>query len=279
VREAAAATDYRELQKLVEAKKWKQAEAALQAFKKAHETTRLFASKSSELTLATTRIDENTRLEKGLIGWWKLDEMKGEFASDSSGNKNHGKLEKGAAWTRGKLDGGVLFDGLDDYLEIPTSETFNLNGALTVAAWYRHDGKSNADYGRIVGKAWPDAAAPFLVWALHLDLAGQKAVFALTQSDKTATAVAAQQRLPAGQWCHVAGVFDPAGPKIIIYINGVKDGEKATKLADVAVQNTPIRMGDDAVMNQRAKGAIDDVRIYNRALTETEIQALANGRK
>jgi len=88
-----------------------------------------------------------------------------------------------------------------------------------------------------------------------------------------------QTRLQAGQWYYLAGVFDPAGPRITIYINGVKEGELALKLGDVVSRNTPIRIGDDATMKQRVKGAIDDVRIYNRVLLEADIQALGASRK
>ncbi|HYF52185.1 MAG TPA: hypothetical protein VEJ63_22450, partial [Planctomycetota bacterium] len=109
-RESAAAAEWRELQKLVDTKKWKNAESALQSFKKSFEGTKFAALRAHDIKTAAAKIEENARLERGLVGWWKLDEAKGEIAADSSGHKNHGKLEKGALWIKGKLDAAVQFD-------------------------------------------------------------------------------------------------------------------------------------------------------------------------
>jgi hypothetical protein len=78
----------------------------------------------------------------------------------------------------------------------------------------------------------------------------------------------------AGQWRHVVGVSDPASTRVAIYVDGVKDAELTVTVPSIAAFPTPFRIGDDAVTGKKVKGVIDDVRIYNRALSVAEVQAL-----
>ena len=70
-------------------------------------------------------------------GHWKLDEGSGTTAYDSSGNGNHGTLTNGPSWTSGKIGGAVSFDGADDYVQVPDSNTLDLANALTLAMWIK----------------------------------------------------------------------------------------------------------------------------------------------
>ncbi|HYF51869.1 MAG TPA: LamG domain-containing protein, partial [Planctomycetota bacterium] len=161
----------------------------------------------------------------------------------------------------------------------PASDSFSIAGALSLSGWCRYDGKAT-EFPRIISRACPAGETPGYGWGLCLDKSEpQHFSFYLTHPDGTGLTLTGQTKIQPSQWYHVAGVFDPAGPKLLLYVNGVKEGEMAAKAAELNVRRMPLRIGDDAGTNSRLKGAIDEVRVYNRVLTEAEIQSLATSRK
>jgi len=82
--------------------------------------------------------------EKGLVGWWKLDDGQGDVANDSSGFSNHGALKNGPLWVSGRIGGALHFANTDEtniYVDIPNNPMLeNLQEAdYTVAAWVKPD--------------------------------------------------------------------------------------------------------------------------------------------
>ena len=84
--------------------------------------------------------------------------------------------------------------------------------------------------------------------------------------------VVSQQTLIAGNWYHLTGVYD--GTQLKIYVNGVRDGSKAETRA-LTQRTSSVRIGVGGTVNEPLKGIVDDVRIYNRALSDTEISCVA----
>ncbi|MCK4624993.1 MAG: hypothetical protein KAV00_06770, partial [Phycisphaerae bacterium] len=77
------------------------------------------------------------RDSQGLIACWKFDEAKGDRLLDTSGNGNHGTIH-GATWTKGRVGGGLRFDGVDDYVEVPKSASLNsANEEVTLMCWIK----------------------------------------------------------------------------------------------------------------------------------------------
>ncbi len=90
-------------------------------------------SRSAEVSATPTGIDLT------IVGYWKLDEGTGTIAQDSSGNGNDGTLTNGPTWSAGQFNGALQFDGIDDYVTIPSSNEFDTQTALTISAWINPD--------------------------------------------------------------------------------------------------------------------------------------------
>ena len=89
--------------------------------------------------------------ESSLVAWWRFDESSGITVLDSSGNRNDGKIY-GASRVEGKSGKALRFDGVDDYVEVPSSDTLNLSDALTIEAWVFIEGLTGSEVDIIVNK-------------------------------------------------------------------------------------------------------------------------------
>ena len=212
----------------------------------------------------------------GLVGYWKLDETSGTSAADSSGGGNTGTLTNGPVWATGGRDSGALtFDGVDDYVNLGTSTSLAGGAAVTVSAWVKPTGSN----GEIIARR--DVSQTFMSWELLI--AGGKAKFTnMTSSgynpDYTVTSNAT---ISTGVWTHIAGVYTNADGVLRIYVNGVADGTTngsgtISSAAGVKTYMGAYSNGSSAPTNPFA-GTIDDVRVYNRALSPQEIWQLYNG--
>jgi hypothetical protein len=209
---------------------------------------------------------------EGLVAAYSFDEGAGAIARDVSGNGNRGTIT-GAAWTSSGHSGAALsFDGAGDSMQIPYSPSIDVSGkGLTLEAWVNINGSSSVDYV-LLSKPWTDGSAglPGYQYAIEYDANGTHTLdFYL--SDTTGTKRGPYRMTPAtSSWTHVAYTFD--GTLVSGYLDGVL---KLAAPLDADIQSRPssLRIGVDGTGNQGFKGRIDDLRIYDRALSQTEIQA------
>ena len=89
--------------------------------------------------------------EKGLVGYWKFDEIKGGIAKDSSGNGNDGTIY-GAEAIAGKTGQVLSFDGVNDYVDCGNNGSLKITDAITVEAWVKIAHSPGERI--IVGKGW-----------------------------------------------------------------------------------------------------------------------------
>ena len=201
-----------------------------------------------------------------LVAHWRFDEGAGDTASDSVGAHDATLVNMGDdAWIAGAVDGGVAFDGLNDYVQ--ASGYTGLTGPTprTVCAWVFAEG-----IGPIIswGSYGPGERFEVLVQgsgALRLYVSNGYA--------------AGTRSVRNGQWHHIAvvvGQSDPWSPDVSnvkFYIDGQPD-----PVSDSASQPIDTGTGDDLAMGGAAslyfKGQIDDVRIYDKALTPAQIAPL-----
>ena len=203
-----------------------------------------------------------------LVGWWKFDEGSGDTAADSSGNENHGTLSAtNIKWTEeGWINGALNFTGGDNYVVVPDSPTLNPTEEITIIAWLKPTWTGNS---RILQKGSGDNQYRLLRES------GDNLVFHLAglSNDRL-------ENIPCpsgGEWTHVAAIYDGAAMKV--YYNSKLVGEMATSGA-ISTSTGPLYIGTKhpgAPAGDVYKGIMDEVRLYSRALTETEVAAIYAG--
>jgi subtilisin family serine protease len=206
------------------------------------------------------------------ISHWKFDESDGNTAYDSVGT-NHGTLVNGPVWTTGQIDGALSFDGVDDYVKIPDSNSLDVTSQATLCAWI-YTTSLTAGQG-IVGR-WNYSSSPSKE-SILLEARGDvddRIRFNISTDGgiPTETVVASQQKFVANTWYHVAGTYD--GVRMRLYINGQEDNS-TPKSGNIFTSDSEWNIG---AFNYGGvayfEGTIDDVRIYDRALSAAEILQL-----
>jgi hypothetical protein len=196
-----------------------------------------------------------------LVGYWKFEEDTGTTAHDSSGKNNHGIIY-GTTWTDGKLGKGLNFTKLSDYVEVNDSPSLDLTDHLTITAWIKpHDYPDHTP--KIVGKGY---ANTYSYW---LGFAGVSVILTLENS---AGYCEAYHSFLLDEWAYVAATWD--GTTMRIYINGKDEGSTVRNYTGTLTPNEhPLIIGSrDNAYNDYFNGTIDEVKIYNTALSEDEIK-------
>jgi PKD repeat protein len=206
-----------------------------------------------------------------LVGHWRLDDGTGTTAGDSAGT-HPGTLRNGAAWTPGRVGQAIRLDGVDDYVDLGILDV--AGSALTMAAWIRPDGFLTDD-GRILSKSTGTAEQDHFFMLSTVDSGGYKLRFRLKAGGSTTTLVASSGALSTGQWVHAAAVYN--GSAMILYLNGTEVGRVAKTGALTTGATVPVAIGRNPIAYGAFTGALDDVRLYSRALTVGDIQALIAG--
>jgi len=209
-------------------------------------------------------------LPAGLVAWWKMDEPAGSStAVDASGNGNNATLSglnPALTWTTGRTGGALKCDGSGSALVSDSTTLDGITAGVTISAWVNRLGASTgftAVLSREIGTT--------ITEYYYLGLSGDKAEFYSSSGGLSATSI------PIGIWTHMAVTDD--GSTVRVYVNGfqvasknVNDVFKAdtSRLTICGNQNDP-----SGAVTQRWNGLVDDLQLYNRPLTATEIASLA----
>jgi glucose/arabinose dehydrogenase len=206
-------------------------------------------------------------LPAGLAAGWSFNEASGTSATDSSGNGNTATLVNGVAQTAGNYGGGLTFDGVNDYLTVPDSPSLNIAGTgLTLTMWINPQALAGGD-SVVLGKFWNATMTdPYYQYGLELTGGTVPNFFVGTTGGPVSASMGIA--LALNQWSHLAVVFD--GSQVLYYLNGTLV-TTASLPATITARSNPFRLGADNNTQQFFKGSLDEVRIYNRALTEQEI--------
>lgn len=202
----------------------------------------------------------------GLVAWWKLDEGSGAAVHDCTGNGLDGILD-GGVWVPGRKGEALSFDG--GWVGFGDPAKLRLTGPVTAMAWTRLAALAGATAGYIVGKTANASARGWRV--ANLD-ANYSLTVGTTGSNGVATATG---KAAVGAWAHIAGVYEP-GVALRVYVNGKLEGSDTS-----AVPPNALDVGDELRVGARADGknpwlgVIDDVRVYDRALSAAEIAQIA----
>jgi hypothetical protein len=220
-------------------------------------------SKTTGPVWSFTTIPELAVSDPDLIGWWKLDEG-ASTAVDWSGYGNHGTLAGAAEWAEGYGGGAISLDGVSGYIECPNDPSLDITSAITIAAWInRPEGGPSDDRGIVSrGGGWEDPG--YTLW--HNDGSNVRAELQ-GPNDKQALST---MHPPFGEWGHIAFTWDDETDVVMLYVNG----ELRTTggfAGPIGASTAALRIGDYGGQNRHFFGLIDDVRLYQRALTADEI--------
>ena len=224
------------------------------------------------------------------VGWWKFDECQGNIAYDWSGIGNTGVINIGssgtqnslgtcvvgtsAAWTNGstgKMNSSLNFDGVDDYVSITDTTNSPLDVGqpeITISVWIKPNTLSSGSH-TAVGKN-----LPYILW-INNTSNNYRVYSYLYKGGSWYGAFSANNSITLGTWQHVVITYDGISRKT--YINGIQSGTTDTQISgNIDMSNSNITIGQD--FNTRYfDGQIDDVRIYNYALTSEQIKQVYNG--
>lgn len=220
-------------------------------------------------------------LTQGLVGYWKMDENisgDGESITDHSGYSNDGLTKYGANTTGmdctggGKYRTGCALDGTDDYIEITSSPEISPRDAITVTAWVKPNEATKTSWQEVVMKSSsntdnsrqyflrPQQTTGYVNGGVYINGTNYQAVGNEIEDDV---------------WTHIAMTFSSTEGKVKVYRNGVLEGTTDTPndlAQDIAGTLAIGRLGGYSA--EYFDGAIDEVRIYNRTLSEKDINDL-----
>ena len=222
--------------------------------------------------------DVDAQLQNGLVGYWSLNEGSGTAAMDSSGNGNTGILFNGPTWSSGKSGLALAFDGNNDYVEIPHAQSLNLSTALTVSVWINNEtlmdpGLSQDQYRIIASKGWPiDGGSWSLAWRAN----DGSLFFFVGRNTSYRYASFAYDNSQAGTWHLITAVL--GNGTISLYQDGVlKAGPVGIDSSSILTNTSPLRVGSLGASSSSLRnwdGLLDELRLYNRALSAAEIVSL-----
>lgn len=211
----------------------------------------------------------------GLIGHWSFDEGTSTIAHDFSGNEYNGVLtnmDVATDWVAGKRGKALDFDGVNDHVALPSAPLFarvSNNTAITVSAWFK-----GSDIESLV--RLQDSGSDYIV--LGWTNSGTFEPRVLVSTDGSTAGVDIGGNVLDGRWHHIALTWEKNTTNgFKVYVDGAITNQRNAanvNLPDLS-GSTGAYFGSHNGASEYTVGSIDDVRIYNRALSQNEIKALA----
>lgn len=213
----------------------------------------------------------NADITTGLLGHWALDEGSGTTATDSSGNSHTGTFVDVPTWQAGRVGSGALqFDGTNDALTLATPSTLNAN-TYTISFWIN----GSASFSGTVYRLTKSTSITAFNSKYQIDVTPSSVMFRTGDGTASSDDDVYSTTLTAGSWWHIVCSLDGSNVKSC-YRNGTLISSTTN---DVNVTlNTPVAAylasGRPDTQNNNFEGIIDDILVYNRALSESDIQEL-----
>ena len=205
-------------------------------------------------------LDDPVQIDR-LAARWHFNEGKDSEIKDASRNGNHGQLKTGGVgsvnqnWVTGISGSAVNLDGINDYIEVPDSQSLDISRAITIEGWVKPVG-FNA-FQSIVNKPGGEYCYELRVeWQGALSLIIKGAM------------LSSRSNIRIGEWSYVAATYN--GSMMTLYINGIKDAEKVHS-GDLHTDDTVLYIGSSSSSDGFFKGALDEMSIHQRALSSEEI--------
>jgi hypothetical protein len=205
----------------------------------------------------------------GLVAAYAFKDGSGTAVVDSSGNNNTGAVTN-AAWTsQGRFGSALYFNG-SGFVTVPDAASLDFTSGMTLEAWV-YPTATPANWSTAIIKEQPGE----FVYALYAGSPTNRpnVYFNVSTSPSGERGFAGPSALPLNTWTHLAGTYD--GATLSLYVNGVLVGSHAVA-GPIATSTGVLRIGGNTVWGEYFTGRIDEVRLYNRALSQSEIQTDMN---
>jgi fibronectin type 3 domain-containing protein len=196
----------------------------------------------------------------GLVAAYGFEETTGTAAVDSSGAGNAGVFNGATRFAAGRFGSAASFDGVNDRIDIADSNSLDLSAGMTLEAWVQ---PYSGGWRTAIMKERPGGIA----YGLYESTDTNRPSVEIQQELRGPSAV------PGGAWSHLATSYD--GATLRLYLNGTQVAGRAVTGA-LTISSGALRIGGNAVWGEYFSGLIDEVRIYNRALTAAEVQGDMN---
>ncbi|WP_272473957.1 LamG-like jellyroll fold domain-containing protein [Baekduia alba] len=217
----------------------------------------------SPKTIAVTLTVNPSSGPVGLVGAWGFDETSGTGASDSSGNGLNGTITGATRSTTGKFGNDLTFNGTSNWVTVADNAKLDLTNKITMEAWVNPTA---------LGTTWRTAMikenTSALVYSLYANAGNSKAsghVSTPAESNTMSTA-----NIAVNTWTHLATTYD--GATLKLYVNGTLVSSKAVT-GSMPNSTGALRFGGNNVWGEWFKGQLDEIRLYNTALTQAQVQS------
>lgn len=228
-------------------------------------------------------------LTEGLVGYWDFEaktpqgprdaalDNNGTMNGDNDGTLNNFEFNSEAGWTSGKEGTTVQFDGVEGggqnrHVEISSSDELNITDTITISAWVRYAGTedcTNCEWPRVLAKGRNEA---YEIWSSKYN--NYLRINTRLYIDGTDQGFSGQRKLWAGRWYHLTYTFNTTHHRM--YWNGELERNKQVS-GSIDTTANPLAIGNWYTTNREWTGKIDEVRLYDRTLSSSEISDLYNG--
>jgi hypothetical protein len=227
------------------------------------------------VTINTQSHNSTLKENDGLVAYYPFNGN----ANDASGNGNHGTV-KGAVLTAdrvGNANSAYSFDGVNDVIVMPDSSSLDVVTHFTLAAWVLIKGPNSGypDQVIISKVGGRNGNNGYQLGMVSPKSHGGKICVAFNSKGESwpANSLCAGN-VSLNKWTYIVGVYDHNALKL--YIDGILVGLKVIGRKNVVNSQSTLRISGDDNMHAYVNGYIDDIRIYNRSLSDSEIQQLYN---
>ncbi len=209
-------------------------------------------------------------LNTGLVAYYPFSNN----TNDASGNKNNG-INHGAILASdrfGNINSAYSFDGISSYIEVLNSTSLNMTSSISVSFWIKPSGWSDYRGPGIISKKTNDGTAGYVVY--DDGFYTSEINFRMLGTTGIANYLHSNSNVDVGTWQHWIATYDSVSKTARLYKNGIMTVEYTNTTIGDMTSTAPLHIGHSQTWNGFFKGVIDDLSIYNRALSTTEVQQL-----
>jgi len=221
-------------------------------------------------------------ISQSLIAHWGFDEEEMCVVHDNSNNHNHGILEPecntlSPSWVqdRHEKEGkSLMFDGTNNFIKISDHSALQIEEEITISAWVKLPDSLPDNDGTIIYKSATGLNDYFFTLIYSKDDQGYGWAVS-SETLESSNYIQSENTAVPGEWQHIIATFN--GTDRNLYINNNKINDSTISSFSVAENNSDLYIGQEATGIKKYNGIIDDVRIYNRVISENEIMSLYIG--